>query len=187
VASFADTSRQFLNDNGDNMIRLGQVSAAQLRVFAKNAPEYHCLTGGIVAAGKLQAEAFRGFVLHIVLETLQNQPRGYTPRDKPRYGEKRGPHCGSLPTPPYSQSNPVRSQPNMDDGVDEPTGKGTDRAATGFGVRATDSFGWAGSPAETGLLKSLLAPTLGLPASDVPDLGALLLGPMARGAKVGYR
>ena len=34
--------------------------------------------GGIVNAGKLQAEAFRGFTLHIVLETLPNQPRGYS-------------------------------------------------------------------------------------------------------------
>jgi phospholipid/cholesterol/gamma-HCH transport system substrate-binding protein len=28
---------------------------------------------------------------------------------------------------------------------------------------------------------------LGLTADDVPDLGALLLGPMARGAEVTYR
>ena len=188
VAAFADTSRQFLNDNGDNMIRLGQVSDAQLQVFAKYAPEYPCLTGGIVNAGKLQAEAFRGFVLHIVLETLPRQPRGYGPQDKPRYGETRGPHCGTLPTPPFNQSNPVRHQPNMDDGVDEPTGKGTSRTATGFGLRPVSSdAGWVGSPEETGLLKSLLAPSLGVSASDVPDLGALLLGPMARGGKVGYR
>ena len=70
VAAFSDTSRDFLAENGDNLIRLGEVSAAQLRVFAKYAPEYPCLTGGIVNAGKLQAEAFRGFTLHIVLEQL---------------------------------------------------------------------------------------------------------------------
>jgi phospholipid/cholesterol/gamma-HCH transport system substrate-binding protein len=186
VAAFADTSRDFLNANGDNLIRLGELSAAQLRVFAKYAPEYPCLTGGIVNAGKLQAEAFRGFTLHIVLEQLPVQPRGYHPADQPRFGETRGPNCLNLPTPPWSQANPVRHQPNMDDGIDEPTGKGTSRVAPGYGVR-TNGFGFAGSAAETGLINSLLGPTLGVSAKDVPDLGALLVAPMARGAEVSLR
>jgi phospholipid/cholesterol/gamma-HCH transport system substrate-binding protein len=37
------------------------------------------------------------------------------------------------------------------------------------------------------LLKSLLGPALGLTAGDVPDLGVLLVGPMARGAEVSLR
>ena len=52
-------------------------------MLAKYAPEFPCLTGGIVKAGKLQAEAFRGFTLHIVLETLPNQPRGYGAQRRP--------------------------------------------------------------------------------------------------------
>jgi phospholipid/cholesterol/gamma-HCH transport system substrate-binding protein len=186
VAAFADTSQDFLAENGDNLIRLGQVSAAQLRVFAKYAPEYPCLTGGIVRAGGLQAEAFRGFTLHIVLEQLPAQPRGYTPADRPRFGETRGPNCLHLPNPPWSQSNPVRHQPNMDDGIDEPTGKGTSRVAPGYAY-PTNGVGFAGSAAESGMLDSLLAPTLGVSASDVPDLGALLVAPMARGAEVSLR
>ena len=186
VAGFADTSRDFLNANGDNLIRLGEVSAAQLRVFAKYAPEYPCLTGGIVNAGELQAEAFRGFTLHIVLEQLPVQPRGYGPGDSHRFGETRGPNCLNLPNPPWSQSNPVRHQPNMNDGVDEPTGKGTSRVAPGFGY-STSGLGFAGSSAESAMLNSLLAPTLGVSAQDVPDLGALLVAPMARGAEVSLR
>ncbi len=184
VAAFSDTSRDFLDQNGDNLIRLGELSQAQLEVFAKYAPEYPCLTGGIVRAGELQAEAFRDFTLHIVLETLPSQPRGYKPSDQPRFGETRGPSCLRLPNPPWSQSNPVRHQPNMDDGVDEPTGKGTSRVAPGF---EANGAGYAGSPEESALLKSLLGPSLGLTAGDVPDLGVLLLGPMARGAEVSLR
>ena len=90
VASFSDTAKGFLDDNGANLIRLSDVSAKQLKVFAKYAPEFQCLTRGIVNAGVLQAEAFRGFELHIVLEPLPNQPRHYGPQDKPRYGEDRG-------------------------------------------------------------------------------------------------
>uniref|UniRef100_UPI003568D8DB MCE family protein n=1 Tax=Nocardioides sp. TaxID=35761 RepID=UPI003568D8DB len=162
---------------------LSDVSAAQLKVFAKYAPEFQCLTRGIVNAGKLQAEAFRGFELHIVLEPLPNQPRHYTPQDKPRYGEKRGPSCLHLPNPPWSQENPLPSQPNMNDGVDEPTGKGTSRVAPNYYSGA----GMVGSAQESLLLKSLLGPSLGVASADVPDLGVLLLGPMARGAEVSLR
>jgi phospholipid/cholesterol/gamma-HCH transport system substrate-binding protein len=184
VAAFSNTSRDFLNQNGDNIIRLGEVSAAQLEVLAKYSPEFPCLAGGIVNAGKLQAEAFRGFTLHIILEPLPNQPRGYKASDAPRFGEKRGPACLRLPNPPWSQSNPVRSQPDMDDGVDEPTGKGTSRTAPGY---YSNGYGLAGSRQESELLKSLLGPSLGVTAADVPDLGVLLVGPLARGAEVSYR
>ena len=184
VAAFSDTAKSFLDDNGDNLIRLSQVSAQQLKVFAKYAPEFACLTKGIVNAGKLQAGAFRNFTLHIVLETLPNQPRGYGPQDVPRLGEDRGPNCLHLPSPPWSQSNPMRHQPNFNDGVDEPTGKGTSRVATNYYRNGT---GLAGSPQESDLLKSLLGPALGLTADQVPDLGVLLLGPMARGAEVSLR
>jgi phospholipid/cholesterol/gamma-HCH transport system substrate-binding protein len=181
VTAFSDTSRRFLDANGDNLIRLGELGRQQLRLLAKYAPEYPCLLKGIVNAAPRQAEAFRGFTLHIVLETLPNQPRGYTAGDVPRFGDKRGPSCVNLPSPPWDQRNPVRHQPNFDDGVDQPTGKGTSRVTPGW------SNGYEGSTAEAGLLKALLGPSLGMTVDDVPDLGVLLVGPMARGAKVSLR
>ncbi|MBI2243599.1 MAG: MCE family protein [Nocardioides sp.] len=182
VASFSDTARGFLDDNGENLIRFSKIGQEQLRVFAKYAPEYNCLTRGIVNAGKLQAEAFRGFVLHIVLETLPHQPRPYNVNDRPHFGEDRGPSCLHLPNPPWSQSNPVRHQPDFNDGVDEPTGKGTSRVAPNQYFRTR-----VGTAAESDFLRSLLGPALGVPAAEVPDLGLLLVGPMARGAEVSLR
>jgi phospholipid/cholesterol/gamma-HCH transport system substrate-binding protein len=184
VAKFSDTAKRFLEENGDNLVRLGEVSSAQLRVLAKYSPEFPCLTGGIVNAGKLQAEAFRGFTLHIVLETLPRQPRGYGPQDKPRFGEDGGHNCLHLPNPPWSQSNPVRHQPNFNDGVDEPTGKGTSRVSPGYFF---DGAGEPGSIEESDLLKELMGPGFGVPASEVSDLSVLLVAPMARGAEVSLR
>lgn len=181
-SAFSDTARGFLEDNGDNLIRLSEIGDEQFGVFAKYAPEYECLTRGIVNAGKLQAEAFRGFMLHIVLETLPNQPRPYGAQDQPRFGEDRGPNCLHLPNPPWSQDNPVRHQPDFDDGVDEPTGKGTSRVVPNQYFRTT-----VGTPSESELLRSLLGPALGVTADEVPDLGLLLVGPMARGAEVSLR
>jgi phospholipid/cholesterol/gamma-HCH transport system substrate-binding protein len=187
VTGFSDTAHDFLRQNGDNIIRLGQVSRTQATLLARYAPEYPCLLGGLVNAGKREAEAFRGFTLHIVLETLPNQPRGYNPSDRPVYADNRGPNCLHLPDPPWNQSNPVRHQPNFNDGVNTPTGKGTDRVAPSYARRYTAGTGYAGSAAEAGVLKSLLGPSLGVSAADVPDLGVLLVGPMARGAEVSLR
>jgi phospholipid/cholesterol/gamma-HCH transport system substrate-binding protein len=184
VSRFSAVAERFTRDNGDNLVRLGDLSAAQLEVFARYAPEYPCLLGGIVRAGELQAEAFRGFTLHIVLETLPNQPRAYGPQDVPVYGDKRGPYCGRLPSPPWSQSNPVTHQPNFVDGLDEPTGKGISRTAPGW---SGTGAGYVGGPQESAFLKSLLGPGLGVSTQDVPDLGVLLVGPMARGAEVSLR
>ncbi|GAA1442690.1 MCE family protein [Mycobacterium cookii] len=184
VSKLSTVAERFTRDNGDNLVRLADLGAAQLEVFARYAPGYPCLLGGIVGAGDLQAEAFRGFTLHIVLETLPNQPRGYGPQDAPVYGDKRGYHCGRLPNPPWSQSNPLTHQPDFVDGVDEPTGKGISRVGPGWSGTAA---GFVGGRDESALLKALLAPGLGVTAGDVPDLGVLLVGPMARGAEVSLR
>ncbi|QIG41399.1 MCE family protein [Nocardioides anomalus] len=191
VTAFSGTAQTFLEDNGDNIIRLGDVSQAQLEVLARYSTEFPCLLGGVVNAGKRQAEAFRGFTLHIVLETLPNQPRAYNADDTPVLGDDRGPTCLHLPNPPWNQDNPVRRQPDFVDGVDSPLGKGTQRVGAsydgsagqlgGFGVG-----GYAGSPQESDLIKQLLAPGLGTSAAAVPDLGGLLLGPMVRGATVSF-
>lgn len=180
VTRFADVAGPFLDRNEDNIIRLGELSEAQFRLLARYAPEYPCLLGGIRNAAPLQAETFRGFMLHINLEMLPNQPRGYNPSDRPVNGERgRGPHCGTLPTPPWNQNNPFPPPPNFNDGIEQPTGKGTRRVAPGQA--------YAGSAAETAMLKAMLAPTFGVAPEHVPDAAALLLAPMARGAEVSYR
>ncbi|HET6938756.1 MAG TPA: MCE family protein [Nocardioides sp.] len=191
VTQFSGTAQTFLSDNGDNLIRLGEVSRAQLRVLARYSTEFPCLLGGLVNSGKREAEAFRGFTLHIILETLPNQPRGYGPADQPVYADDRGPTCLHLPNPPWSQSNPVRRQPDFNDGVNSPLGKGTDRVGASYAtgdapVQLGDFGGYAGSPQESDLIDQLLAPTLGTTAAEVPDIGDLLLGPMMRGATVSY-
>ena len=76
-------ARPSWRQNEDNLVRLGQVTEPQVRLLAKYSPQFRCLTRGIVNAGKLQAEAFRNFTLHIVLETLPNQPRATTSTTRP--------------------------------------------------------------------------------------------------------
>lgn len=129
VAAFSSTSRDFLEANGDTIIRLGELSVPQLRVYDRYAPEYPCLLDGIVRIAPRQAEAFRGYTLHINLETVPRQPRGFGPQDDPVYGDRRGPHaeelCRRAIGDEWHQDNlpPDALVPDIVDGVEVPTGK----------------------------------------------------------------
>jgi len=188
VASFSSTSQDFLEQNGQNIIRLSRQGQAQLPLFAKYSPEYPCLLKGIVGAIPLETQAFRGYTLHINLETLRKQPRGYNAGDQPVNGE-RGQHriplgsCQAAIHHRWGQNNlpPSSLVPNIDDGVKYPVGK--QRPATGFDVTS----GYAGSAAERALVDSITAPALGVPESRVPDVTTLLFAPLARGSEVSYR
>lgn len=187
VAGFSSTSRDFLEANGDNIIRLGEVSVPQLALYEKYAPEYPCLLQGMARWIPQMDNGWRGNTLHINLETLPNQPTGYSPADDPEYGAKNGPHCETLPTPPYSQANPgpQPSPATVDDGVE--SGHGKHRAAPG-GAPALDlTSGYAGTAAERSLIDMLAAPVMGVPVDSVPDVATLLFGPLARGAEVNLR
>ncbi|MFT4288213.1 MCE family protein [Nocardioides sp.] len=183
VTGAAGTAEDFLATNENNLIRLAEVNDGLLETVARYAPEFPCLLGGLDNLGDRVSEAFRDHTLHIVLEVLPRQPRAYTSSDTPYFSDDRGPACGHLPNPPWSQKNPLRVVPSVDDGVD-----GAVRRAP-VDLQLPDSldrngFGYAGSPAESEVLDQLLAPGLGVEPEQVPDVGGLLLGPLARGATV---
>jgi phospholipid/cholesterol/gamma-HCH transport system substrate-binding protein len=185
VAGFSSTSKDFLEANGENIIRLGELSVPQLRLYEKYAPEYPCLFQGMSNWIPRMDSGWRGHTLHINLETVPTQPTGYSPDDDPEYNAKNGPHCETLPTPPYSQANPGPQPPmsEVDDGVEDGHGKFRPRAATGFDLTS----GYAGTAAERSVVDAIAAPVMGVPVDGVPDVATLLFGPLARGAEVNLR
>ena len=186
VAGFSRTSRDFLEANGDNLIRLSRLGAQQLPLYARYSPEYPCLLQGIVKIAPRQAEAFRGYTLHIDLETLSRQPRGFGPQDDPVYGDRRGPHdpalCRRAINDEWHQGNlpPDALVPDIVDGVEQDTQK-RPRPAPVLDLTS----GFAGTAAERAVVNAVAAVVLGRRASDVPDVATLLLGPLARGMEVG--
>lgn len=180
VSSFSDTARGFLNTNGDNIVQLGQVSEPQLALFRKYSPEFPCMLGAIVKQAPLLAQTYRGFTLHINLNTLPKQPKDYGPADKPVYGAASGPYCGTMPNVPYTHAkgNRVPEPPDFNDGTPKPA----KRAATGF-----DRVLVSGTPREKAVMVPLTAPVLGVPADRVSDISTLLFGPLARGSEVNMR
>ncbi|WP_435769985.1 MCE family protein [Nocardioides sp. SYSU DS0651] len=174
VRSFADTARSFLDANATRLERFGELSTQTLRVLARYAPTFPCMSQAIVETQGRLAETFRGFELHIVLELLKDQPRPYTPADRPKFGTDTGPNCHGLPNPRYSQENPAPGQPGLDDGMNGNTGKGNFRPAPGTGV------GYYGTPDDVAALRQLLTEQYG---ADRSDMDVLLAGPLvAEGA-----
>jgi phospholipid/cholesterol/gamma-HCH transport system substrate-binding protein len=184
TTSFSNTARTFLDNNGDNIVALGQVSEPTLALLKEYSPEFPCMLGGIVKQASRLAETFRGFVFHINLVTLPKQPRGYNAGDVPVFAAKNSPYCGTLPNSPYSPDNIDKTVPNFADGVPEGNND-LKRAATGFdrtaGIQVT------GTKQEKALMVSLAAPVLGVPADRVGDITTLLFGPLARGSEVSVK
>ncbi|MFL6062976.1 MAG: MCE family protein [Marmoricola sp.] len=134
VASFSDTAKGFLDANGANIVRLGQISEPQLKLLSRYSPEFPCLLNGLVDQAPLLASAFRGFVFHIDLITIPQQPRGYAPKDHQVYGADNGPACLGLPNPKV----PFTGVPNFNDGVNN-LGRGDAQRVAPFGTTQDDS------------------------------------------------
>jgi phospholipid/cholesterol/gamma-HCH transport system substrate-binding protein len=180
VSAFSDTSKTFLDNNGSNIVRLGQLSKPQLELLNRYSPEFPCLLDALVDQAPSLASTFRGFVFHIDLITLPRQPRGYNAKDVPVLGADNGPNCLGLPRPKV----PFRNVPNLNDGVDGL--KRGDAQRTAPLVDAASTNAAAGS-AEKAFFGALTAPVLGVPADEVPDLTTLLFGPLVAGTEVSVR
>jgi phospholipid/cholesterol/gamma-HCH transport system substrate-binding protein len=189
LTSFSNTATSFLNENGDNIIRLGQLSEPILALLARYSSEYPCLLEGIVKQAPRLGETFRDFIFHINLKLIPKQPRGYTAGDRQVYGADNAPTCAGLPNPPIPYY-PSRQFPNLNDGVNlGAQGKGDNqRAATGFdnAKQGTTGIttGTSGTASQKALINSLTAPTLGVPADQMSDVATLLFAPALAGTEV---
>jgi phospholipid/cholesterol/gamma-HCH transport system substrate-binding protein len=180
VTSFSGTAKTFLDNNGDNIVRLGQLSKPQLELLNRYSPEFPCLLEGLVKQAPNLASTFRGFVFHIDLITLPRQPRGYTAKDVPVLGADNGPNCVGLPNPAV----PAMGFPNLNDGVDNLQRGDAQRTAPLIDTSLTSA---AGGAAQKAFWNALTAPVLGVPVDQVSDLTSLLFGPLATGTEVSVR
>ena len=186
LTAFSDTATGFLNDNGDNLIRLGQLGEPILALLARYSGTFPCLLEGIVKQAPRLAQTFRGFIFHINLKTIPKQPRGYTPADKPVNGANNAPNCAGLPNPPIPYGAGGRTFPNLNDGATG-LGKGDNqRTATGFGTRGSTDIrgGVSGYTAQKTLVNSLTSGAVGVPVDQMSDVASLLFTPAMAGTEV---
>jgi virulence factor Mce-like protein len=190
TTGFANTTREILTENENRIIQLGQVSRPLLQVLAKYAPEYPCLLAGLRDAnsndpskpGAIGGAFVKGY-LDITLEVVP-QRGPYTKGEEPAWGEKSGPNCRGIPNPPHNQSNPDPSV-RLRDGSNGPEAGSPPASGRSLPSMLVDpTSGYAGTAAEQQVVNALLAPSMGMEPSQVPDVATLLYGPMARGTEV---
>ncbi len=184
LTAFSDTTKSFLDDNGENIIRLCKLSEPILALLSRYSSEFPCLLDGLVRQAPRLADTFRDFIFHIDVKVLPSQPRGYNGSDRQVYGANNGPNCAGLPAPPEPYY-PSYKLPNLNDGADN-LGKGDNqRPATGFAnQRSTLSAGVSGTAADKALINSVMAPMLGVPVDEMSDVTSLLYGPAMAGSEV---
>ncbi|TCM51872.1 MCE family protein [Kribbella sp. VKM Ac-2568] len=197
VQTLSTTGDTFLKQNEDRVIRLGEVSRPILDLLERYSPEFPCFLKVMTDTAPILNDTFRDGALHINLELITNQPTPYQPNELPAYRDKRGPTCvgrnyshpGAKPGP-YTQQNPAPYLTG-DDGVIGDHNKESrfplnlqlNRAMPGFAL----DTGGAGTPAEQKVIDSFAGPAMGIPATDVPDLTTLMIGPLVRGGQVNLR
>jgi phospholipid/cholesterol/gamma-HCH transport system substrate-binding protein len=184
----------FLEQNDERLIRLAADSLPVLKVYEKYAPQYPCLTRGLVAQNQLAEDTFGGLQpgLHITLEFTEDQG-SYVPGDEPEYGEDKGPTCKGLP--PNEPIVPFPVDQEVEDGYCDEEEK-----APGIqnGCRPEERGGHSPSAAmeparalvaqrelDRAAVGAAVGPVMGLAPDDVPDLAVMLFGPVARGTEVG--
>ena len=197
VQTLSTTGDTFLKQNEDRVIRLGEVSRPILDLLERYSPEFPCFLKVMTDTAPILSDTFRDGALHINLELITNQPTPYQPNELPAYKDKRGPTCvgknyshpGAKPGP-YTQQNPAPYLTG-DDGVigDHnkesrfPVNLQLNRAMPGFAL----DTGGAGTPAEQKVIDAFAGPAMGIPATDVPDLTTLMIGPLVRGGQVNLK
>lgn len=202
LTSFSDTTTGFLDDNGNNIIRLAKLSEPTLALLAQYSSTYPCLLRGIVKQAPRLASTFRDFIFHIDLNVITNNLQPYDGGDRQVFGAANSPNCAGLPNPPI----PYPRFPNIDDGVNG-IGKGGQRTAPGFGrpvaspasaaadepvtvggvSRSKISVGPSGTPSQKAMLNSILSPLLGTPVEEMSDVSTLLFAPALAGTEVNMR
>ena len=179
TTTFAGSFDSILRENQDRLIRLAADSLPSLRTYARYSPEFPCIAAGLKSFEPVVERSFGGLQpgLHITLEVTRDNG-AYQPTDQPAFLDDRGPECYGLP-------KPVVPAPdiNYDDGYRD--GQPTTTGASARAASADPARYLVGSPAEQrAALASVVAPVLGVPARNVPDLVTMLFGPMARGTTV---
>ncbi|MEU3273696.1 MCE family protein [Saccharomonospora sp. NPDC006951] len=190
----------FLTANADNLISLGSTARPTAELLAKYSPEYPCFIGQMADLLPRIDKAFgKGTSkpgLHATIEITTNRGPYEPGKDEPKYEDKRGPRCYAMkdlpdPFPQHPPEGPLRdgstSPPparSQNDGL-SPANNAAN--AGGYNGNGTTAGNPANTPAEHAILSQLVAPQVGMESADVPGWGALLIGPLYRGAEVTVR
>jgi phospholipid/cholesterol/gamma-HCH transport system substrate-binding protein len=193
VTGAADTTRDLLARNEVDIIRVNKVNRGVIELLAKYAPEYPCFFRGyaglvprIHAAlpDHLPGSTRKNRAAAVVIEFVPSFPTYQYPIDLPEFKDTRGPNCYGLPNPPLSLPRLQFKDGTEDDPRFTSLAQQSAQVSSRAETAPSPQMGSAGTAEDRQALSTLLGPVLGMPSSQVPDLAAMLFGPMGRGATV---
>ncbi|MCP3803867.1 MCE family protein [Allokutzneria sp. A3M-2-11 16] len=158
VTTASNDFATFLDRNERNLIRLAAASRPPLELFGQYSPSFPCTLETLVKLKPVLDKAFgKGTVkpgLRVSVRPASSRGAYVPGKDTPRYDAKGGPKCY-----PFGQSRFVP-------------------------ISADGDLGVPNSPQERDVVAVLVAPSLGVTPSEVPNWSSVLLGPMLRGTEV---
>jgi phospholipid/cholesterol/gamma-HCH transport system substrate-binding protein len=173
LTGLANTGADFIEVNGDAIVRTGQLTVPIVRLLATYSPEFPCLLKGLDRYRQRLLGIFEGGVVKQRLELGTPQYHVYTAKDRPVYGEVgHGPWCLGLPFP-KEPAGPVALNDGSDIDNHPPTSP--------LPIIARTDAGFAGSDGDKAIINALLSSRTGQPVDGYGSLPALMYGPLVRG------
>jgi len=190
------SATRLLVQNEDGLVRFTHGAEPVLRLFARYSPELSCVLEGQMDARPVINKVFEGGAVRqfVVLPVGQLRPYDAT-RDRPVYGDQRGPQCYGLPDHPDIPTTYF----DNDDGTDLDTAEGrgpfslmpssrTQMGALYSGLFQGPSSFTGRDETTTEEYRDATARALsrrsGEPETDVSDLATFLYGAMLTHAEV---
>jgi len=169
----------FLAENEQRLITLNGTTDKVYNLLNRYSPEFGCLFAGL---NELNTRATNSIVHNqIQLSAQLNiQPPNlgpYKPGNQPRIITGLGPHCFGLPNPPVPFAVPGEFR-CLNDGAPLTTDPCSQAGSAAFRQQAI------GSSAETALVNTLIASTVGSTPDKVPGIATVLAAPALRGTEV---
>jgi phospholipid/cholesterol/gamma-HCH transport system substrate-binding protein len=188
IAGAADRTAGLLGAVGDDLVRVNSVSRPVVQLLAEYSPMFACFWRGYailqpnIQTATGQTPETENYA-HIVATFVPPVPEYEYPINLPEYNDTRGPECYGLPVP----GEPTPKVQFADGTEDDPrfSSRAQPGPASGSSVRPSAMRG--GLTAGVDPVDALLAPTMGVPAQDVPAIGGLLWSPVVTGTEVSLR
>ncbi|MBW8485151.1 MCE family protein [Actinomadura parmotrematis] len=190
VTGFAQNTDRFVTQNAPKIIGFNIANRQGLELIARYSPSLPCVFKGLA---KLAPEAERvaggngSTTFNLTIEIVKPRPGYKYPLDSPEAKDYRNPRCYNLPNPKVPSPDYLALDGTEDDlwwkdahGKDDPIPH-----ATGRGRSVSDVFVDPGTAmSEKDKIKNLVGPLTRTQADQVPDVAALLYGPVLQGSVV---
>ncbi|GLW65973.1 ABC transporter substrate-binding protein [Actinomadura rubrobrunea] len=190
ITGFADKGDRFMRVNGPKIIGVNIANRDGLALIARYSPELPCVTEGLMKLQPRAEEAGGGRTptFNLTIEIVKPRPAYKYPLDLPEAKDYRGPRCYGLPNPKVPFPDYMALDGTQDDLWWKDAHDPNEPLPPGHGSRGRAVSGVLVDPGTrmsgTEQVKAVVGPLTRTPSDQVPDVAALLFGPLLDGSVV---